>query len=171
MRQKNSKGLWLGLVVGAVLIGGFVLRGRFAGPVSTEPFRESFDRGQEESLSRQASSRSDRGGTTQVRAEKRRFEVRRDVVNRVDPATSAPLFAVDPENQPRAFLTMDFRNLDAPPPGFRMENVAWSSEGFSSSNELTLRDGCGPARASGPRRAWLIHVAAHHASPSARRCG
>ncbi|MGB9691357.1 MAG: hypothetical protein ACPL7D_04235 [Candidatus Sumerlaeaceae bacterium] len=68
---------------------------------------------------------------TRVEGQSRKFEIRREYVNRLDPTTSAPMFAVDPENQPRAFMAMDFRNLESPPPGYRLENVVLSPEGFT----------------------------------------
>ena len=63
--------------------------------------------------------------------EKKKYEVRREYVNKSDPATSTPVFGVDPENQPRAFMTMDFTNLDSPPAGFALQNVVLSPEGFT----------------------------------------
>ncbi len=76
-------------------------------------------------------SRLPRESLGQVNARPRPFEIKREYVNKIDPSTSAPVFAVDPENQPRAFASMDFRNLDAPPPGYKLENVILTPEGFT----------------------------------------
>lgn len=85
----------------------------------------------EEKAARQQRGTTTADASTRVTAERRRFEVRREFVGRMDPATSAPVFSVDPENQPRAFMSMDFRDLDGPPPGYRLENVVLTPEGFT----------------------------------------
>lgn len=125
---KNSK-IVLGVVVAVALILGInLLRMQFA-PVAAERKKPRAA----ESNEKRANIRSSAAvaGEMQVKTERRKFEIRREVLNRIDPSTSAPVFAVDPENQPRAFMTMDFRNLESPPPGYRLENVVLSPDGFT----------------------------------------
>jgi hypothetical protein len=127
----TNKNKWVAsaAVVALLLVGANVLRMQF-GSTRASDANASRSEAATEEATRPRSATSVRG-EPRVTAERRRFQVQREFLNRVDPTTSAPVFAVDPENQPRAFMTMDFRNLETPPPGFRLENVVLSPEGFT----------------------------------------
>ncbi|MCX7625734.1 MAG: hypothetical protein N2Z21_05940 [Candidatus Sumerlaeaceae bacterium] len=127
MAPKSKIAIGLVAVV-ALILGINLLRVQFA-PVQTESGKSGAPQnGENGALERSAPAVA---LDTQAKSERRKFEIRREILNRVDPNTSAPVFAVDPENQPRAFMTMDFRNLETPPPGYRLENVVLSPEGFT----------------------------------------
>lgn len=125
---KHSK-IVLGVVVAVALILGInLIRMQFA-PMASERQKSRASESNEKGTNLRSSAAV--ASDTRVKTERRKFEIRREILNRVDPSTSAPVFAVDPENQPRAFMTMDFRNLELPPPGYRLENVVLSPEGFT----------------------------------------
>jgi len=131
MKQNAARNLIIGvaIVVVAGWVGRTLLNQRLARETSSKvPEQTADSRG---TSKRTATTRDTEGSTRITAQERKKFEVKREFLGLANAATSSPAWSVDPEHQPRAYMTADFRGLDAPPEGFKLENVVLTDEGFT----------------------------------------
>jgi hypothetical protein len=114
-----------------LILGGLtLLRTQFSGAGNSSEQAESVRNSRTKSrVSNRATGQASAPGT-RINRTSREFETKRELVRRGTGETSVPVGEVNPEQQPRAFMTTDFRDLAGLPTGFKLENVELTADGF-----------------------------------------